>query len=107
MRYQLAAFLVFINYFYKKSLLFKQRRKKTTCTTGPYNDDSLGFGMGGCKLAFKIMNDVLAANPEIADILNKVSATLTTENVTALNAAVDVDKREYDEVAREYYDSIK
>lgn len=59
------------------------------------------------NLAPIVRNDVLAANPEIADILNKVSATLTTENVTALNAAVDVDKREYDEVAREYYDSIK
>lgn len=59
------------------------------------------------NLAPIVRNDVLNANPEIADILNRVSATLTTENVTALNAAVDVDKREYEEVAREYYDSIK
>ena len=59
------------------------------------------------NLAPIVRNDVLNVNPEIADILNRVSATLTTENVTALNAAVDVDKREYEEVAREYYDSIK
>ncbi|WP_139652396.1 glycine betaine ABC transporter substrate-binding protein [Raoultibacter phocaeensis] len=59
------------------------------------------------NLAPIVRNEVLNANPDIADILNKVSATLDTETVTALNAAVDVDKREYDEVAREYYDSIK
>ena len=59
------------------------------------------------NLAPVVRNDMLNANPQIADILNKVSATLDTETVTALNAAVDVDKREYEEVAREYYDSIK
>lgn len=54
-----------------------------------------------------VRDDALEKNPEIAGILNKISAALDTETVTALNAKVDVDKREYEEVAREYYDSIK
>lgn len=59
------------------------------------------------NLAPIIRNEALSANPEIADILNKVSASLSTRAVTNLNAAVDVDKREYEDVAREYYESIK
>ena len=45
--------------------------------------------------------------PVVRDILNKISASLDTDTVTALNAEVDVDKRAYEEVAREYYDTIK
>lgn len=59
------------------------------------------------NLAPVVRDDALEKNPEIAGILNKISAALDTETVTALNAKVDVDKREYEEVAREYYDSIK
>jgi osmoprotectant transport system substrate-binding protein len=59
------------------------------------------------NLAPVIRNQVLEANPEIADVINKVSATLDTKTITALNAKVDVDKEEYEEVAKEYYESIK
>ena len=59
------------------------------------------------NLAPVVRDDTLAKNPEIADILNKISASLDTDTVTALNAEVDVNKREYEEVAREYYDTIK
>lgn len=59
------------------------------------------------NLAPVIRQSVLEANPEIKKILNKISASLDTEKVTALNASVDVDKREYEEVAKEFYDSIK
>lgn len=59
------------------------------------------------NLAPVVRDDALEKNPEIAGILNKISAALDTETVTALNAKVDVDKREYEEVAREYYDSIQ
>lgn len=59
------------------------------------------------NLAPVVQKSVLDANPDIADILNKVSATLDTSIVTALNAKVDVDKQEYEDVAKEYYDSIK
>ena len=59
------------------------------------------------NLAPVIQKPVLDANPDIAAILNKISAGLDTKKVTELNAAVDVDKREYEEVAKEYFDSIK
>lgn len=54
-----------------------------------------------------IRNEVLAANPEIAEILNGISAALDTETITQLNAAVDVDQREYAEVAQEFYDAMQ
>jgi osmoprotectant transport system substrate-binding protein len=58
-------------------------------------------------LAPIVRNNVLEDNPGIAEILNKISAALDTQTVTALNAKVDVDKVEYEEVAKEFYDSIK
>jgi len=59
------------------------------------------------NLAPIVRNSVLEKYPDIKTILNKVSATLTTENVTKMNARVDVDKEEYETVAKDYYDSIK
>jgi osmoprotectant transport system substrate-binding protein len=58
-------------------------------------------------LAPIIRNDALEANPEITEIIDKVTATFTDENVIAMNAKVDVDGEEYSDVAQEYYDSIK
>lgn len=58
-------------------------------------------------LAPIVRNDVLKDNPGIAEVLNKISVALDTQTVTALNAKVDVDKMEYEEVAKEFYDSIK
>ena len=49
----------------------------------------------------------LDENAEIAEILNKISAALDTETITALNAKVDVDKEEYAEVAKDFYETIK
>lgn len=54
-----------------------------------------------------VRNEVLEANPEIRTVLDAVSATLDTATVTSLNAAVDLDQREYEEVAAEYYETIK
>lgn len=59
------------------------------------------------NLAPVIRKNVLDAHPDIADILNKISASLDTKQITKLNAEVDVEKREYEEVAKKYYDSIK
>lgn len=59
------------------------------------------------NLAPVIKKSVLDANPDIADILNKISSKLDTKKVTELNAKVDVDKEEYEDVAKEYYNSIK
>jgi len=54
-----------------------------------------------------IRNNVLEANPGIAKILNTVSATFDSKVITKLNAQVDVDKKEYEEVAKKYFQSIK
>lgn len=59
------------------------------------------------NLAPVVRDNVLEAHPDIADILNGISAKMDTESITALNAKVDVDKEEYEDVAKEYYDSIK
>ncbi|WP_419873428.1 glycine betaine ABC transporter substrate-binding protein [Candidatus Pristimantibacillus sp. PTI5] len=59
------------------------------------------------NLAPVIRDNVLQANPKIADIINKVSAALDTKTITALNAKVDVDKEEYEDIANEFYESIK
>ena len=59
------------------------------------------------NLAPVVRDNILADYPGIADILNKVSATLDTQTITDLNAKVDVDKQEYEDVAKEYWESIK
>jgi osmoprotectant transport system substrate-binding protein len=59
------------------------------------------------NLAPVIRDNVLNAHPDIANILNKVSAKLDTKTVTALNAKVDVDKQDYAKVAKDFYNSIK
>lgn len=59
------------------------------------------------NLAPVIRDNVLDANTDIANILNKISSKLDTKTITALNAKVDVDKQEYEKVAKDYYKSIK
>jgi len=49
-----------------------------------------------------IRQDTLARNPKIADVLNKVSLLLTSENMRAMNAAVERDKEEPKDVAAEF-----
>ena len=55
------------------------------------------------NLAPVVRDEVLAEYPDIADVLNAVSATLDTETVTALNARVDLDKEDYADVAADYF----
>ncbi len=59
------------------------------------------------NLAPIVRNEVLEQYPEIAEALNAVSVTLDTETVTQLNAKVDIDGEEYEDVALEYWESIK
>lgn len=59
------------------------------------------------NLAPVVQNDLLESKPEIAEILNKVNASLDTATVTELNAKVDVEKEELEEVAAAYYESIQ
>ncbi len=47
------------------------------------------------------------ANPEAVAAIDAVDATLTTQSLTLLNAQVDVDKREFEDVAKEYYETIR
>ena len=69
-----------------------------------YLEDDKGF-WPPYYLAPIVRSEVLEANPEIAEILNAVSAKLDTETMVALNAKVDIDHMEYDEVAREFYET--
>ena len=59
------------------------------------------------NLAPVVRSEVLEANPEIEEILKTVNEALDTSTITALNAKVDVDKEEYEDVAEEYWESIR
>lgn len=58
-------------------------------------------------LAPIVRNETLRAHPEIRGVLDKVSAALDTDTVIELNAKVDIDKQEYEEVAKEFYGRLK
>ena len=50
--------------------------------------------------------EVLDAHPQIEAALKRVNDALTTEELTRLNARVDIDKEEYEDVARDFFESI-
>lgn len=54
-----------------------------------------------------VRDEVLKSYPEIAEILNAVSAELDTDTVTSLNARVDIDKEDYADVAADFYEKIR
>ena len=58
------------------------------------------------NLAPVVRDDVLEEASDIPEILGKVNAALDTETITALNAQVDVDKEEVEDVAAEFYASL-
>lgn len=49
-----------------------------------------------------VRQDMLAKNPKIAEVLNKISPLLNNENMRELNAKVDRDKEEPADVAEEF-----
>ncbi|MGF1561131.1 MAG: glycine betaine ABC transporter substrate-binding protein [Geminicoccaceae bacterium] len=53
-------------------------------------------------LAPVVRDEVLEANPELADILNEVSAKLDDETMAQLNATVDVDKVSIENAAEQF-----
>ena len=59
------------------------------------------------NLAPVVRDEVLEKNPKIAEALNKISPKITTENITKANAEVDLKGKEYKDVAKELYESIK
>jgi osmoprotectant transport system substrate-binding protein len=56
------------------------------------------------NIAPVVRQDTLAANPMIADALNKLAPLLTSEVITGLNAQVDIDGKEYAVVAKDFLD---
>ena len=70
-----------------------------------YLEDDKGF-WPPYYLAPIVRNEALEANPSIVDVLNAVSAKLDTDTMVSLNARVDIDKIEYDEVAKEFYETV-
>ena len=70
-----------------------------------YLDDDKNF-WPPYYLAPIVRDDVLEAHPEIAEILNAVSAKLDTETMISLNAKVDIDQMEYEEVAKEFFETV-
>ncbi|MDR1470574.1 MAG: hypothetical protein LBT00_14935 [Spirochaetaceae bacterium] len=59
------------------------------------------------NIAPVVRRAVLDQSPQIADALNAVNAKIDTPTITRLNAQVDLDKREYADVAKDFYNAIK
>jgi len=57
------------------------------------------------NIAPVVRQDTLAANPEIADALNKLAPLLTSDVIAGLNAQVDIDGKEYAVVAKDFLDT--
>ncbi|CUH95977.1 putative secreted protein [Propionispora sp. 2/2-37] len=51
-----------------------------------------------------VKQEVLEKNPDIKDILNHVTAKIDNKTIIKLNAEVDINKREYTEVAKEFFE---
>jgi len=49
-----------------------------------------------------VNSDFLAANPDVAGVLNELSATLTTEDLARLNIEVDIERQRAADVAQQY-----
>jgi len=54
-----------------------------------------------------IRTEILELYPEIATTFNAISAGLTNEKMIELNAQVDVEGQGFEEVARNYFESIR
>lgn len=54
-----------------------------------------------------VRSDILKKYPKIASILDPINKKLTTKDLQTLNKKVDIDKQDYQDVAKEYYESLK
>jgi len=57
------------------------------------------------NIAPVINGDILKANPEIKDILNNVTSKIDNKTIIKLNAQVDIDKKEYTQVAKDFFNT--
>nr|WP_084676219.1 glycine betaine ABC transporter substrate-binding protein [Carnobacterium pleistocenium] len=53
-----------------------------------------------------VRQDILETYPEIETIINGINENLDTETVIELNAKVDIDGEDYQQVAQDYFDSL-
>jgi osmoprotectant transport system substrate-binding protein len=51
-----------------------------------------------------VRQDTLQKNPKIAETLNKLAPLLTDDVIAGLNAQVDIEKKEYQAVAKTFLD---
>ncbi|MBU3090496.1 glycine/betaine ABC transporter substrate-binding protein [Clostridium sp. CF011] len=56
------------------------------------------------NIAPVIKQDLLEKNPQIKDILNKVTSKIDNVSIIKLNSEVDIDKKEYSEVAKNFFE---
>ena len=57
------------------------------------------------NIAPVIKQDLLQKNPEIKDILNKVTKKIDNKTIIKLNSQVDIDKKEYTQVAKDFFNA--
>lgn len=59
------------------------------------------------NLAPVVRDNVLEEAPDIPEILSKINSALDTETITSLNARVEVDKEEFEDVAADFYAGLE
>ena len=52
-----------------------------------------------------VRTEVLEANPGLQEVLDHISSCLDTEKLTRLNARVDLEKEDYEDVARDFFET--
>jgi osmoprotectant transport system substrate-binding protein len=52
-----------------------------------------------------VRQDIVNKNPKIRDILNKVTSKIDNKTIIKLNAEVDIDKKEYTQVAKDFFNA--
>ena len=53
-----------------------------------------------------VRQEVLDQYPDVEEAINRISASLDTDTMIQLNSEVDIEQREYEEVAKEFYDTL-
>lgn len=54
-----------------------------------------------------VRHEIAEKYPDLAEIINSISAEIDTQTMTELNSKVDIDKEEYDDVAEEFFETLK
>lgn len=54
-----------------------------------------------------VRHEITEEYSDVADIINGISAEIDTKTMTELNSRVDIDKEEYDDVAEDFFETLK